>query len=460
MEERKIFSLTQLNAALERHFMNEFGAKTYWITAEIAQVNYKSGNMYLELVDTVDGVKSAQSMANMWAAQVKSVKLKIGSDFDSIVKAGNKLLLLVKIEYHKVYGLKLNVLDIDPNYAYGEIEREKKLTIERLKSEGVFDLQKYIQIPILAKRIALIGSPQTSGFRDFCDTLTTNNAYRNFKIKYFPSSVQGDTAVSELVKAIHSAQEYDVDVIVLVRGGGSKMDLHLFNQYEVCKAICESKIPVITGIGHESDEVVSDLVACQKTITPTACAKFIYLRIYNYLKDLNEAYQALKAAAFFQVSNAMEEFQHYNNYFVLHARQLLSAARERLQQQSHDIQSSFMRTITTERMELELQLDRAEGYAKNEMRRNLEVELVARLERTEWLSKGILDNAALELKNLTELLVLLNPEKLLKSGYTVSTIENEDVMRYSGNPIGKELKTLAAGMLLTSTITEIKKYHE
>lgn len=457
---RKIFTLTQLNSALERHFLNEFGPKNYWITAELAHMNNKSGSLYFELVDAINGVKSAQMTAHMWSTQVLAVRQKIGEDFNVIVKPGNKVLMCVKIEFHKIYGLKLNVTDIDSSYSYGEIEREKSATIERLRQEGVFALQKSLHLPVFAKRIALVGSPQTSGFRDFCDTLFSNNAYRNFKLKYFPSSVQGETAVRELVEAIESAQEYDVDVIVIVRGGGSKMDLHVFNHYEVCKAICESKIPVVTGIGHESDEVVSDMVAFQKTITPTACAKFLYMRIFSFSKDLNESYLDLKSAAFFQMTSAMEMFQHQNNYLVLHARELLNNAKEKLQHQTHSVQSSFMRMLTTEKMEIEMQLDRVEGYAVQSVKRAHDMELVSRLERVEWLAKAKIETSGYELKNLQEVVALLNPEKLFRAGYTISTIDHVDVMNYQGDFVSSEMITLAHGLLLTSTINNVKKISE
>jgi exodeoxyribonuclease VII large subunit len=453
---RKIFSLTQLNTALERHFMAEFGTKNYWVTAELAQVNFKSGSMYLELVDSVNGVKTAQFTAHMWAPNVQLVKSKVGDDFIAMMRVGNKILMQVRLEYHKIYGLKLNIVDIDPSYAYGEMEREKQFTIERLKEEGVFAQQKELNLSILAKRIALIGSPKTSGFRDFCDTLLHNTAYRNFKLKYFHSSVQGEAAIKELIQAIRDAQNYDVDCIVLVRGGGSKMDLHVFNQYDLCKAICESRIPVITGIGHETDDVVADMVAYQKTITPTACAKHLYMRIYSFMKDLNEVFQDVKSSAFFQLSNAMELFQHYNNYLVLHAREMLNDAQNSLQRRSHDVKSGLMRMIANERMELELHLDRMASFSLHALKREYESELYSRIDRIEWLAQGKIDTALVEVKNLEDLLVVLNPEKLLKAGYTISTIDDEDVMNYAGELIGKELKTLSEGLLLTSKITHVK----
>ena len=260
--------------------MQEFGVKSFWVTAEIVKINQKGGNYYLELADSVNGIKTAQMSAYIWSMQFQELAKSLGEEIKTILVAGNKVLFQLKIEFHKVYGLKLNIVNVDPTYSYGEIERIKKENIETLKKEGLFELQKELNLSILAKRIAVIGSPDTSGYRDFMDTLFKNNAYRNFKVKVFPSSVQGERAVPELIKAIQSAEKYDVDVIVMVRGGGGKMDLHVFNDLELCRAICRARVPVLTGIGHESDEVVADLVANTFTITPTAAAKFLFMRIY------------------------------------------------------------------------------------------------------------------------------------------------------------------------------------
>lgn len=262
--EKKIFSLGKLTKALENHFMDHFSKKLFWVTAEIVKLNSKSGHYYLELADTRNEQTTALCNATIWATQSRSIQQSLGEDFFTVLKPGNKALFAVKIEYHSIYGLKLNILDIDPSYNYGDIERRKKETIEKLKREGLFDLQKTLHFTVLSKQIALIGSPNTSGFRDFKEELFNNESYRNFKVKEFKTSVQGDTAKNEIVKALKDARKYDVDVIVIIRGGGSKMDLDIFNDYEIAKTICETKTPVLTGIGHETDEVVADLVAHQK----------------------------------------------------------------------------------------------------------------------------------------------------------------------------------------------------
>jgi len=458
--QRKIFTLTKLNEALERHFMQEFGVKSFWVTAEIVKINQKGGNYYLELADSVNGIKTAQMSAYIWSMQFQELSKSLGEEVKTILIAGNKVLFQLKIEFHKVYGLKLNIVNVDPTYSYGEIDRIKKENIETLKKEGVFGLQKELNLSILAKRIAVIGSPDTSGYRDFMDTLFKNNAYRNFKVKVFPSSVQGERAAPELMKAITKAQEYDVDVIVIVRGGGGKMDLHVFNDLELCRTICRSRLPVLTGIGHESDEVVADLVANTYTITPTAAAKFLFMRIYTYSKDLFEYFDAVKGNSFFQLSNAIDEFRHANNYLVLYARELLNSSKHLLQQRSHDVQRELLQLLSKERNELFFRLDRIGQLSVNKIQLTKDVELANRMDRVALLALNSVERNHSEIKNLEELFHLLNPEKLLKSGYTISTIEDEDLMELSNSLVGREMKTLTTHSLVTSTIVKQEKLNK
>src|SRR5690554_5348956 len=197
-ENRNIFTLTKLNRSLENLFWEKFSQSNFWITAEISKTNQKNGHWYIELVDSVDGKVTAKSRATIWSTTFQSIAERIGvRELVSILQDGNNILMSVKIEYHKIYGLSLRIQDIDPNYSYGEIERKRQEVIKKLKTVGIFDNQKKVHLPLIIKRIALIGSPNTSGYRDFLNELFNNYDFNNFKIKEFPVRVQGQEAVSE-----------------------------------------------------------------------------------------------------------------------------------------------------------------------------------------------------------------------------------------------------------------------
>jgi len=297
--------------------------------------------------------------ANLWSANYSLIKDKLGNDLPSILTVGNKALFKLRIEFHKIYGIKVNILDIDSSFSYGEIEKLKQETISKLKVEGIFNHQKRLYLPVIAKRIALIGSPGTSGYRDFINGLTQNPVYRKFTVKEFQTTVQGDGAAPKLIEALKEARTYDVDVIVIIRGGGSKMDLNVFNDYELSREICLTKIPVLTGIGHETDEVVVDLVCSYRCITPTAVAKHLYVQIGMFTSNLQKAFDAVKSHSVGQLSIKKEEFAHLNKYFVFFSQQLIHQSSILLRNESHKLHVGFLDIVGAERSQLELLLSRS-----------------------------------------------------------------------------------------------------
>lgn len=427
------------------------------MVAEVAKMSEKNGHYYLELVDTEKDKTSALISATVWSGSFGLIKSKIGNDIHEILKPGNKVLFSMRIEYHKIYGLKLNVQDIDPSYSFGEVERKKQETIQKLRDEGLFDLQKQLYLPVISKRIALIGSPGTAGYRDFLNKLEANSLYRNFRLKEFAASVQGDKAAQELITALKEAVSYNIDVIVILRGGGSKMDLNVFNDYTLCKTICQSKIPVITGIGHEYDEVVADLVCRKMCITPTAAAEFLYQQISVFLGSIQQGLDAVMNHARSMVAGVKDEFNYLHKYLMHNSRQVLLEHQWELNTESHKVQKGFAQVINNERSDLSLRLDKVQSNSLNSIHLALKSDLPTRLDRLQLSSMNYLQQRNAELKGLNELLLMLDPQRLLERGYTISTINEIDANQFGGEVVGKELKTLTSESIITSEIKEVKK---
>jgi exodeoxyribonuclease VII large subunit len=456
-ETRNIYTLSALNQSLERFIRDNFALKNFWVLAEITKVQEKNGHYYLDLADSKEGKRVAEIAANMWFNTFNRVNTQLNGELPSIFKHGNKILINIRIEFHPIYGLKLNILDVDPSITYGEIEKLKKETILRLKSEGLFNRQKAIYLPAIVKKIALVGSPNTSGYRDFLTELLNNKIYTNFKVKEFSASVQGDYAVKEIVAAINKANEYSVDLIIVVRGGGSKMDLNVFNDYEIAKTIALSKLPVITGIGHESDEVVADLVAHHNEITPTAVAKFLYERIGIFVSEMNTAFDAIITRIMEIVAGRKDEFYHLSKNLIYATTNTLQTENNLIKDLVHGLELSSSELIETEKSKLELNLSRVRNYALNLIDLKKSTELDSQLEKIMLMGENLVDKSKIHLANLNELLDLLNPEQLLKKGYTISTIENIDIDKYTGELNGGIMKTLSYKTLITSQITDTKK---
>ena len=273
-------------------------AETSWIIAEISEmkVNY-SGHCYMELIEKdpeSDAIK-ARARATIWSTVFRMLQPYFETTTHTKLGAGLKIMVKVNAEFHEVYGFSLNITDIDPTYTIGDIARKRLEIINRLKMEGVFDMNRELILPALPQKIAVISSQTAAGYGDFTDQLI-NNAYGyKFYVKLFPALMQGDEAEKSVIGALDRIFKYEhfFDVVVIIRGGGSRSDLGCFDSYWLACHICQFPIPVLTGIGHEQDESIADMVAHTCLKTPTAVAEFL-LNIYrNEDSKINELTDAL-----------------------------------------------------------------------------------------------------------------------------------------------------------------------
>ena len=428
----KIYTLTNLTRSLENHMDQTFGSKTFWVKAELSKVVVSSGRRYIELVDSEKETVTAKIQAIIWGNTYTAIKARSGKVIDSIIQPGNNVLIQVKIQYDKLYGLKLLIVDVDLSYSFGDVEQLKKETILKLKKEGLFDNQQSIYLPTIAKRIGLISSIGTSGYNDFVTELSSNNYYNNFSVKEFNCKVQGKAAIPELIKAIHSANTYDLDVIVILRGGGSKIDLNIFNDYKLCQTICESRLPVMTGIGHETDDVVADLVARKSLITPTAVAKALYLSIATFNANLISSYTALKVASDTQLRNKKEEFKRHKKDLYINSTSILNETSQNLVSLKHHITARL-----------------------NTIHRSHTTKLDVNYEKIKLLSSDLIKQQQLDLNSKLKLIDILNPERLLKTGYSIASVNHKKITTLD-NLVGKELKTETDKGTIYSQITKIK----
>jgi len=203
--------------------------------------------------------------------------------------SGIKVLVNVSVEFHELYGYSLNVNDIDPSYTLGDMAKKRNETIERLKKEGIFNLNKELPFPTLPQRIAVITSPTAAGYEDFMHQLATNEQGFQFYIKLFPALMQGEKTEESIISALEKIYPHEdkFDVVVIIRGGGSTSELSSFDSYQLAANCAQFPLPVITGIGHERDESVLDLVANVRRKTPTAVATFLIEFMENEAKRLD-----------------------------------------------------------------------------------------------------------------------------------------------------------------------------
>ena len=259
-----------VRATLESRFRDPL-----WISAEISELKVnRSGHCYLNLVEkgATDGAPRAEARAVIW----KSAYLSMASMFEAAtgatLRAGLRVLVRVVVTYHEIYGFSLQIIDIDPRYTLGEIERRRRETIARLKQDGVWDMNRELELPRPTLRIAIVSSDTAAGYQDFMNELG-RSTYR-FQTTLFRSLMQGDAAEESIVAALRdiALREEDFDVVAIIRGGGSTSDLALFDSYLIASYVAQFPLPIFSGIGHDKDVSVVDMVAHTSLKTPTAVA--------------------------------------------------------------------------------------------------------------------------------------------------------------------------------------------
>lgn len=273
--------LSELQQLVKATLVDRF-ALPVWVVAEVAdlKVNY-SGHCYLELIEKglSDGVPKAQIRAVIWRSHYP----RIASNFEATTKerlaAGMQLLVKATVNYHELYGLSLQISDIDAAYTLGEMERKRLETIARLKADGVWEMNRTLPLPVVVQRLAIISSSRAAGYQDFCNELHQSRYALHTEL--FDAVMQGEAAESSIIAALGeiASRAESYDAVVVIRGGGSTSDLSCFNSYRLCAHVAQFPLPVITGIGHDKDQSVADMVAHTALKTPTAVAGWLIERI-------------------------------------------------------------------------------------------------------------------------------------------------------------------------------------
>ncbi|MBR9920171.1 MAG: exodeoxyribonuclease VII large subunit [Bacteroidetes bacterium] len=263
-----------------------------WVRAEIASLQESRGHIYLNLIEKEAEDVRAQASAVLWQRTYRRLKRNRGRQVDGVLRAGMEVQLQARVDFHEKFGYKLIVEDIDPEFTIGLLEQKKLETIAKLRQERLLEKNGNLHPGPVIQRIALISSPNAAGLEDFMQQIRTNPFGYQFEIQLFPASVQGQMAVKEILQQFQNirrkAEKFDVAAIL--RGGGARTDLIAFDDEQLCRAAADLPIPLLTGIGHERDESVLDLVAFEALKTPTAVAEFILRHNYNFeavLEDLN-----------------------------------------------------------------------------------------------------------------------------------------------------------------------------
>ncbi len=408
---------------------------SYWITAEVSElkVNY-SGHCYLELIEKESSGESikAKARATIWSSVFRMLQPYFETTTKIRLSEGIRIMVKVTAEFHELYGFSLNITDIEPSFTVGELALQKQAIINRLVAEGVFDMNRSLSLPELPGNVAVISSKTAAGLGDFLDQLTGNPYGYKFYVKLFTAVMQGDEAEQSIIRALDQIfiHEGFFDVVILIRGGGSQSDLNCFNSYLLASHVCQFPLPVITGIGHEQDETITDLVAHTRLKTPTAVAEFLI----DQYRQADDRINELSMALFDMVTEKVkEEKERLNRFLML----LKPAVKERLAFSAGNLRYQGI-SLTGSVKQL---ITRESGVFNAKMRhlktgtREL---LVANKHKIE----------VLERKN-----EYLNPFLILKRGYSI-TYHKGKALKNPSQVAGDEIieTRLAEGMIKSKTI--------
>lgn len=293
---RNAFTLYELNQMV-RQVLETDMPDEYWVEAELSEIREVRGHCYMELIqkDEYNNTPIARASAKCWSRQWMVIQPYFERITGQRLHAGLKVLLKVVVNFHEAYGFSWIVVDIDPTYTMGDMARRRQEIIQKLKAEGVFDMQKELEIPMFAQWIAVISSANAAGYGDFRHQLSDNDHGFQFSTQLFPAIMQGEQVEESVIAALNQVNRQidHFDVVVIIRGGGATSDLSGFDTFDLAENVANFPLPILTGIGHERDESVLDLVANTSLKTPTAVAAFLIDHLETVNSRIEEALQSI-----------------------------------------------------------------------------------------------------------------------------------------------------------------------
>ena len=384
----------------------------YWVEAELSECRESRGHCYMELIqkDEQTATPIAKASAKCWANKWLTIRPYFERTTGQQLHAGMKVLLQVYPQFHEAYGFSWIVTDIDPTYTLGDMARKRQEIIQKLKAEGVFDLQKELQLPVFCQRIAVISSQTAAGYGDFCNQLADNPYGFKFETQLFPAIMQGEGVEQSIISALEQIYDMSFDCVVIIRGGGATSDMSGFDTLALAENVANFPIPIITGIGHERDESILDMISHTRVKTPTAAAALLI----DHLKGVLET-----------IEGAQSMITHY-------VQQKLSIANSQLSIISEAIPRLFSIVKTRQ-----------------------EAKIDALYTRLPMLIERRLTSESHRLQLMDEKLKALDPTLLLARGYSITMHNGRAVKDASQLPPGAEIETRLAKGTIHSVIKSV-----
>ncbi len=455
IQNKKVFSLLEVMRSVQKTLLERY-TSPFWIRAEMNKLNFypQSGHCFPELVEKQEGRVIAEMRAVLWRDDYARINARFHELLGEPLRDGITILFEARMQFDPVRGLGLRVTDIDPGFSLGELEKERLATINRLRSEGVFSNNQHLQLPMLPKRVAIISADSSKGYSDFMKVITGNEWQYGFFHMLFPAFLQGEKAVGSIIYQLNRIRKvlHHFDVVAIIRGGGGDVGLTCYNTYELAKTIATYPIPVLTGIGHSTNETVSEMVAFKNAITPTELADFLIQQFHNFSVPLHEAESRVSSGAQRLLRENRTELFNQARYLRSVTKNLLLGNKNAISFAARSLVQDTRKTFITSANEvsaLSRQITRATANTLNSEQRTV-TELAGRI-RTG--TQRLFQQESNNLKNLERMVDVMSPMHTLKRGFSITTINGKVVSNIDAVQKGDEIKTTLADGSLTSTIT-------
>lgn len=407
-----------------------------WVTAELSDVAVRGGHCYMELLQKDDrGLQIAKARGVIWASSFPRIDAEFFAATGQRFSTGLKVMMRVSASFHSVYGFSLVVSAVNPDYTMGDLMRRRREILQRLKQEGILEMNRQLQWPAVPQRIAVISAPGAAGYGDFINQLYHNPSHLRFSTKLYPAVMQGATAPASIIAALEAvATDMDMwDGVVIIRGGGATSDLQAYEDYELAANVAQFPLPVAIGIGHERDITVLDWVANKRLKTPTAVAEWLVALGDDALGFLMTVGNRILQLTTSRLTGNKEQLAHAEGLLPIAARNAVERAQSRLRNAATTLSGISGRRLQPQLTRLDMTLKAIADAASNRISRQ----------------RSLLDSRQ-------TLLEALSPVATLKRGYSITRVDGHAVTSADSIPPGSIIETTLADGKVISTATAVE----
>ena len=419
--ERQIFSLKQVVSSI-RKTIEERYAQTYWMKAEIYKFNrFPSGHAFPEIVQRENDKIVAQLSGTIWKQNYERINQQFVEVVKEPLKDGSNLLMQVKITFNELYGLSLQIIDIDPSFSLGEVQKQREETLKRLQKEGILNCNQQLPFPLLPKRIAVISADSSKGLSDFMEVLINNEEGYSFFTFLFNAYLQGDQAVDSIIQTLEKIKKVrqHFDLVVIVRGGGAEVGMTCYNHYELCKAIATFPLPILTGIGHSTNLNVAEMIAYRNAITPTKLAEFLLQTFREFDQEIKYGQQIVRTKSMDVLFNANQQLDALLRLFKQISKHSARASKQLLLDLTKSLEYNSQKCVTKNQNQLKNIVVQISHNARFDLKERFNL-INQHQEKLKFRSTNLLNSTSRNIVELEKNLDLLDPIHVMKRGFSIT----------------------------------------